>query len=110
MSTISVRKAIVEKFPLFKGIKVETSNDLNYLIAENRTGHWIASLLRASKQKNIIIVSTKDPGKLIFAKIKSVSKSKEPKRIEIFFEGAKVENLNIKNLKLGFSRNPVGYF
>jgi hypothetical protein len=42
MSTITVKQAILENFPFFKGIKVETSNDFNYLIAEKRIGHWIA--------------------------------------------------------------------
>jgi hypothetical protein len=110
MSTITVKQAILENFPFFKGIKVETSNDFNYLIAEKRIGHWIASLERARNQKYIIIVSTKEIGKLIFAKIINVRKSKEPKRIEIFFEKEKVKKLKIQNKTLLFSRNPVGYY
>ena len=109
MSSITVKQAIFKTFPSFNGIKVETSNDLNYLKVEKRTGHWIASQLRASKQKSIIIVSTKKPGKIISAKITCVIKSKKSKRVEIFFKQAKIENLKIKNFKLVFSRNPVGY-
>jgi len=108
---ITVKEAIKETFPTFSGVKVETSNDINYLIVECITGHWVANLERVSRQNQLLIVSTIQPGLVILAKIKSVRESKmvAPK-IEIFFEDAKIENLALRNQQLIFSRNPVGYY
>jgi hypothetical protein len=108
---ITVKEAIVETFPTFSGVKVETSNDIKYLMVEGRTGHWVANLERVNRQNQLLIVSTTQPGLVILAKIKSVRESKmvAPK-IEIFFEDAKIENLALRNQQLIFSRNLVGYY
>jgi hypothetical protein len=108
---ITVRECILKSFPEFKGIKIETSNDLSYLIAQGRTGHWLASLPRASSQKLLMIVSMMEPGKIIIAEIVEIKKStRKRNRIEIFFKNARVKNLNIGNRQLVFTQNPVGYF
>jgi len=107
---ITVREAILETFPTFTGFKVETSNDINYLMVESRTGHWIANLERVRRQKQLLIVSTTKPGLVLLANIKSARISPMAlNRIEIFFENATIENLELMNQQLVFSRNPVGY-
>jgi hypothetical protein len=108
---ITVRETILKSFPAFKGIKVETSNDFKYLLAESRTGHWKISLKRAEKQNQIMIVSMMEPGKVIIAQILKIIKSKKVRgRYEVFFSDAKVDRLKIGNRQLVFTQNPIGYF